>query len=136
MGETNPQTPMDVGSAPGGARSARPRTKKPVLFGRYELLNRFRVGGLAEVWTARRLGGGEQLLALKRLLPSFTDEADYVAMFRDEARLSQQLAHPNIVTTIDVGQVDDSPFLVLEHIKGQHVAAIIRKARERNEPVP
>jgi len=136
MGETNPQalTQGAVGPSPHALRA---RTKKPVIFGKYELLSRFRVGGMAEVWTARRLGGAEQsLVALKRILPSFTDEADYLAMFRDEARLVQQLAHPCIVATYEVGQVDDHPYIALEHVRGQNVAALIRRAREQAEPVP
>lgn len=136
MGETNPQAlPSSSADPKAVVLGARFRTKKPVLFGRYELLSRFRVGGMAEVWTAKPLAGG-QLLAIKRILPSFTDEADYIAMFRDEARLAQRMSHPNIVATHEVGQLDDQPFLVLDHVHGQTAAALIRKAREREEPVP
>ena len=136
MGETNPQAPTH-GADGAGPHALHRRAKKPVVFGKYELLARFRVGGMAEVWTAKRLGGGEQpLVALKRILPSFTDESDYLAMFRDEARLAQQLSHPCIVATLETGHVDDHPYIALEHIRGQNVAALIRKARELEKAVP
>jgi eukaryotic-like serine/threonine-protein kinase len=104
-------------------------------FGKYELLHRLRLGGMAEVWKARESVPPGRTLALKRILPSFTDEADYVAMFVDEARLCMRLAHPGIVRAYELGQIGDEHFIALELVEGQDLGALIRVAREREEPL-
>jgi serine/threonine protein kinase len=107
-----------------------------MAFGKYELLTRLRVGGMAEVWKARETGQPERTVALKRILPSFTDEADYVAMFIDEARLGMRLSHPNIVRAYELGQLEDEHYIALELIEGQDLGAVMKLARERQEPLP
>ena len=51
---------------------ARVGLKKPIQFGKYWLLDRVNVGGMAEVWKAKAFGveGFERLLAVKRILPN------------------------------------------------------------------
>ena len=55
---------------------------------------------MAEVFKARRSAHADDVVALKRILPSFTDEADYVAMFVAEAQLALRLDHPGIAKAI------------------------------------
>ena len=70
------------------------RPRRPERFGRFELTGRLRIGGMAEIFEARVAGETtDERFALKRILPSFTDEAEYVLMFLDESRLALKLSH-------------------------------------------
>ncbi|MFI5306275.1 MAG: protein kinase [Polyangiales bacterium] len=137
MGEKDSHTAPEGGERPQPASIASQiRAKNPVLFGKYELLSRLRVGGMAELFRARELARPDRIVAVKRILPSFTDEADYVAMFIDEARLGMRLKHPGIVEALELGQVDDELYIALELVQGQDLGALLKVARERKEPVP
>ena len=69
-----------------------------VQFGRYELLERISVGGMAEVFKGRVSGaaGFEKIVAIKRILPNLSDDQEFISMFVDEAKISANLNHSNI----------------------------------------
>ena len=75
----------------------------PERYGKYHLLERIGIGGMAEVWRAKTLGseGFTKDLVIKRILPKFTGDEESVRMFIDEARLVAKLHHPNIVHIFD-----------------------------------
>ncbi len=64
--------------------------KKPIPFGKYYLLDRINVGGMAEVFRAKAFGveGFERLVAVKRILPSIAEDTDFITMFIDEAKIA------------------------------------------------
>jgi serine/threonine protein kinase len=83
---------------------------RPERFGRYILLDRINVGGMAEVFRGRQFGveGFARNIALKRILPNISkDDPDFKEMFIDEAKLTVQLQHANVVQVYDLGSVDD-----------------------------
>ena len=92
----------------------------PTHYGRYEVLFPIASGGMAEVYAAgvRREGGFDDFVAIKRLLPSLVSDADSITMFQDEAQITSQLRHPNIVETKEVGHEGDEHFLVMELVVG------------------
>src|SRR5205823_111755 len=112
------------------------RTRQPVAFGKYELLTRVRRGGMAEIFRAREIADPRRIVAIKRILPSFTDEAEYVSMFVDEARLALRLAHPAIVRAFELGQVDDEFYIALEYVDGRDLGALLSRARAQGQPLP
>src|SRR5206468_3388908 len=77
----------------------------PVTFGRYTLLEKLAVGGMAEVFRAKihSSHGFEKILVVKRILPHLAADPSFVAMFIDEAKLTAQLTHPKIVQMLDFG---------------------------------
>src|ERR1700690_735017 len=79
------------------AGEARPR------IGRYEILGRIGIGGMAEVFRARATGprGYQKDLIVKRILPQFAAHPDFVRAFVDEAKILGMLYHPNIVGIYD-----------------------------------
>jgi serine/threonine protein kinase len=107
----------------------------PERFGDYELVERLGVGGMAETFLAirRGIGGFEQRVCLKRILPTFAGEADFVAMFRHEARLSALLHHGHIARVLDFGITDGAHYLTLELIEGTDLRAALRHLRSRRE---
>lgn len=101
----------------------------PEPFGRYILLNRIAVGGMAEVFRAslRGIGGFEKIVAIKRLHPNFSEDRQFIRMLLDEAKISAQLTHVNIAQIYDFGVVDDHYFIAMEFLEGKDLFQLLRK---------
>ncbi len=100
-------------------RTARPaRLARRV--GRYEILERIAVGGMAEVYRARYrgIGGISRLVVVKRIRSRYAEDGEFLTMFLDEARLMAALSHPHIAQVYEVGHVDDTWFIAMEYIHG------------------
>ena len=119
--------------------------RQPVPFGKYLLLERISVGGMAEVFKAKTFGpagatgagGYEKILAIKRILPSLAEDADFITMFIDEARICGQLHHPNICQIFELGRVQDAHFIAMEFVWGKDLLQIqnrFRKIRQTMAP--
>jgi serine/threonine protein kinase len=111
---------------------------KPIPFGKYYLLERINVGGMAEVFKAKTVGveGFERIVALKRILPSIAEDEEFITMFIDEAKIAVQLQHANIAQIFDLGKVDDSYFIALEFVNGKDLRSIFDELRRRGERMP
>jgi hypothetical protein len=112
--------------------------KKPIPFGKYYLLERINVGGMAEVFKAKTFGveGFERLLAVKRILPNIAEDEEFIAMFIDEAKIAVQLQHANIAQIFDLGKVEDSFFIALEHVHGKDLRSIFDRMRGKGDVMP
>ncbi|MCH9688581.1 MAG: protein kinase [Deltaproteobacteria bacterium] len=108
------------------------------LSGRYELLGRLGLGGMAEVYLARAIGLDEfeKIVVVKRVLPAKRGDRHFAAMFRDEARVAATLEHPNIVQTHDIGVSGQECFFTMEYLHGEDLKAILSAARKANEKLP
>jgi serine/threonine-protein kinase len=113
-------------------------TAAPVTFGRYTLLERLAVGGMAEVFRAKIISshGFEKILVVKRILPHLAADPGFVAMFIDEAKLTAQLTHPKIVQILDFGEVKGQYFTALEFIDGFDALGLLRIAAQKRMRVP
>lgn len=91
---------------------------------------------MAEVHLARTIGplGIDKLLVIKRLLPEFAANGQFVRQFLNEARLSVALDHPNIVQVYDVDEVDGTVFYAMELLHGRDVRHLVRSAPAK--PIP
>ncbi len=107
-------------------------------FGQYTLLERIAVGGMAEVWKARMRGveGFQKTVAIKRILPHMTGNAEFVGMFIDEAKLAAQLTHPNIVHIYDLGKMGRDYYIAMEYVDGKDLRSLLNAARHQGMPVP
>jgi serine/threonine protein kinase len=108
-------------------------------FGKYLLLERISVGGMAEVFKAKSFGveGFEKVVAIKRILPSMAEDAEFIEMFIDEAKIAGQLSHANICQIFELGEIEGSHFISMEYISGKDVLQIgnrFRKLRQRMPP--
>ena len=101
----------------------------PIGFGRYQLVERLAVGGMAELFVATAPGehGFQKKVVIKRLLPHLVDDETYNAMFIDEAKLTARLVHPKIAQTFELGKVDDALFIAMEYVDGIDVLALLRE---------
>lgn len=107
-------------------------------FGRFYLVDKVATGGMAEVFKAKSFshGGFEKLLVIKRILQHLSDNADFVEMFIDEAKITVSLQHPNIVQIYDFGRIRDNYFLSMECVEGKDVKGILRKLAQRRKLFP
>ena len=103
----------------------------PCKFGKYILLERVNVGGMAEVFKAKAFGvaGFERVMALKRILPSLVEDEEFIKMFIDEARIAVQLDHPNIVQIYELGKHGDHYYIAMEYLPSRDLRAILDKLR-------
>src|SRR5512141_136063 len=86
--------------------------------GPYEILGQIGAGGMGEVWRAKdpRLG---REVAIKVLPPSFSQDADRLRRFEQEARAAGVLNHPNITAVYDTGTHEGAPYVVQELLEGE-----------------
>jgi serine/threonine-protein kinase len=86
---------------------------------------------MAEILLTRHANtdGNHRFLVVKRILPHFEQDNDFVQMFLDEARIGMQLKHPNICQFHQFGADEGSHFIVMEWINGVPLGRLIRKAR-------
>ena len=127
----------NISGRPGaGQSSAMPF--QPVRFGKYFLLDKVAVGGMAEIFRAKSFGhsGFEKTVVIKRILSQFASNEDFVEMFIDEAKLSVELTHPNIVQIYDFGKIENSFFIAMESVQGKDLRSILRRQAERGEYMP
>jgi serine/threonine-protein kinase len=95
--------------------------------GHYQVLSQLGAGGMGEIYLAedQRL---RRKVALKLLPARFTQDAERVRRFEQEARAASALNHPNILTIHEMGEVDERHYLVTEFIDGQTVRQKMKHA--------
>ncbi len=92
--------------------------------GPYEILGQIGAGGMGEVYRAKdpRLG---REVAIKVLPASFSQDADRLRRFEQEAKAAGVLNHPNITAVYDIGQHDGAPYVVQELLEGETLRATL-----------
>lgn len=92
---------------------------------------------MAETYVAVRRGDGgfEQRVCLKRILPAFAGDVEFLRSFQEEARVSAKLRHTNIAQILDFGTGEDA-YLALELIEGCNLHELLHHRREANEAMP
>ena len=106
-----------------------------IPFGSYLLLKRLAVGGMAELFLAKDTRN-DRMVVLKRILPYLAEEAEFVRMFLDEARIAASLHHPSIVELYELGHLENSTFIAMEWVDGIDLRRVLQKEQERHSVVP
>ena len=121
---------------PGGA-PARPDIRV-IPFGKYLLLDRLAVGGMAEIYTAKSFGieGFEKIIAIKRILPTMAEDEDFIHMFIDEAKIAGHLTHANIAPIYELGKIGDSHYIAMEYIWGKDLLQLMNRFRKMRKSMP
>ena len=112
--------------------------ENPLIFGKYLLIDRVSLGGMAEVFKALALGqhGFQKVLAIKRVLPNISEDPGFVDMFVDEANIAGRLHHANIVQIYDLGVFEESYFIAMEFVEGRDLRAVFDKLKKTKKPLP
>jgi len=110
----------------------------PKQIGRYQILDRLAVGGMAELFKAQLIGqlGFEKLVAIKKILPHLAVDQNFVEMFIDEARITAQLDHRNIVAVFELGTDADTPYIAMQYVDGLDVLALLRECARAQIRLP
>jgi phosphate/phosphite/phosphonate ABC transporter binding protein len=92
----------------------------PERIGRYTILERLAVGGMAQVYLGFEKGdtGLQRVVVVKQILPQLQTDESFVQMFVQEARLAARINHPNVVEIHELGQSDGQPFIAMEYVGG------------------
>jgi serine/threonine protein kinase len=112
--------------------------RSPIPFGKYLLLDRLSIGGMAEVYRAKSMGpeGFEKIIAIKRILPSMGEDKDFVKMFIDEAKIAGQLSHGNICQIFELGIADGAHFIAMEYVWGKDLLQIQNRYQKLGKRMP
>jgi serine/threonine-protein kinase len=97
-----------------------------VVDGRYRVQARLGTGGMGVVYRVEHLHLGKTA-AMKVLAPDTAAKPEMLRRFRLEAQSVSKLNHPNIVQTFDFGQADGALYLVMEFIKGDDLASLLKR---------
>lgn len=110
-----------------------PALRPGAKVGRYTLLRPIGRGGMAQVWAARIVGarGFSKIVALKTILPEYSDNPEYARMFLDEANVAAAIHHPNACGVFELGRDEGILYMAMEWILGDSLAALLRAGGER-----
>lgn len=103
--------------------------------GRYHLTDRVAFGGMAEVYRGFTFSedGFRHDVAVKKLLPHYVEDRQFVTMLTDEYRLVSRLDHPNIAKVYELVDVDRSLLIAMEYVDGKDLRTSIEKARKASQ---
>ncbi|WP_413586464.1 protein kinase domain-containing protein [Bdellovibrio sp. HCB274] len=101
-------------------------------FGKYILLERVAAGGMAEVYLSKSTGavGVNKFVAIKRILPQYSDHQEFIEMFKEEAKIAVNLNHGNVVSIYDFGVEKNQFFLVMEFVEGRNLRQILNELKK------
>lgn len=105
-------------------------------FGKYQLLEKIAAGGMAEIYRAQfsAAAGVTKPLVIKKILPAFADNASFVSMFINEAKIAVGLSHGNIAQVFDFGEIDGEYYLAMEFVHGQPLSKVLKRAKALGIP--
>ena len=106
--------------------------------GKYQIVHRIALGGMAEIYLARVVGihGFEKFVVLKRILPQLAASEEFVQMFFREARVAAALDHANIAHVYDVGETRGVFFSTMEYLHGEDTRFIARELARDDQQIP
>jgi serine/threonine protein kinase len=108
----------------------------PRKFGKYHLLGPLAQGGMGALYLA--VGGDrglERLMVIKTVLPHLAD-AEYIARFRDEAKVVVKLSHGNLIPVFDAGLVSGELFLAMDFVEGRDLRAVWNRCAKKQVAFP
>ncbi len=107
----------------------------PLPFGPYTLVRRIGFGGMGEVYLAREEAVGRACV-VKKVLPGLAGNAQFLARFRDEARVVLRLSHPNIARVWAMGEVQGQLYLAMEYVAGKTLNRLSWRLRKQGRELP
>lgn len=105
---------------------------------RFRLLREVARGGMATVHEAEQVGaaGFSKRMAVKVIHERFARHPEWLQLFIDEAKLSADLVHGNIVQIYQLGESDLGHFIAMEFITGITLRTLINTHRSLRRPLP
>jgi len=110
--------------------------RKGEQLGPFVLDKRMAVGGMAEIWSARKASDAGRLLALKVVLPHLAKDQTLRDMFSDEVRIAERLRHPNIVEVYGAYEEGGWLFAAMEILEGNDLRRLLSGCLKLGVPMP
>ncbi len=107
----------------------------PDEFGRFRIIRTLAFGGMAQILLAEE-SRAQRLVVIKRILPHYASNPEFVQFFIHEGRLGQRLRHKNLVETLEAGQVGEACYIALEYLRGQPAIELLRQAARARVELP
>src|SRR5262249_14955120 len=104
-------------------------------FGPFRIVKPLALGGMAELLLATR-GDSRRLLVLKRILPCYSENPEFIKFFTHEGELGRRLQHPHLVHTLEAGWVGGAPYIALEYLRGKTAIELLRATAQVGMQVP
>ncbi len=82
-------------------------------------------GGMSIVYSGFSMDTGEEV-AIKILRPEYLEDAEFKRRFKKESKIAQQLNHRNIIKTIDIGEDEGLPYIVMEYVRGMTLKELVQ----------
>ncbi|HEY8144348.1 MAG TPA: serine/threonine-protein kinase [Kofleriaceae bacterium] len=110
----------------------------PIAFGRYKLVERLAIGGMAELYLGEVGGdhGFAKKVVIKRILPHLAADPNFTTMFIAEAKITARLSHPRIAQTHRLGREEGQLYIEMEYVDGLDVLAMLRECAHRRVRLP
>ncbi len=111
---------------------------RPTPFGKYILLERISVGGMAEVFKAKSFGveGFARSVAIKRILPHLAEDPRFVEMFINEAKVAVQLSHANVAQVYELGRFESDHYIAMEYVAGKDLLSMHQYTKKTGDRLP
>ncbi len=107
-------------------------------FDEYQLLKKIASGGMAEIFLAKHINSpvGNMPFAIKKVLPRYSKDKEYIKMFLSEARIICNINHENIVHIYDFGKFEGIYYIAMEYVFGQNLGSLLNKFQVTNTVMP
>ncbi|MFT3711749.1 MAG: serine/threonine-protein kinase [Archangium sp.] len=108
-----------------------------IPFGRYQLLKKIASGGMGQVLLAKKgQDDFEKRVVIKRILPHLVEDEEFFTMFRDEAKITMRLDHPNIARINEFGVENGVHYIEMEYVAGEDMRRIEKRAAAVGKGIP
>jgi serine/threonine protein kinase len=107
-------------------------------FGKYFLLDRIGEGGMADIFRARMasLDANGRLIVIKRIQAAYSNNEEFLQMFKAEVQVTMRFTHPNIVQLYESGEEGGQQFIAMELVDGRNARQLLSKVSQKKERIP
>ncbi len=108
---------------------------KPEIFGKYVLLDKIATGGMAEIYLAKVPGieNVSKFVAIKRILPQYSNNHEFIEMFKEEAKIAININHANVVSIFEFGVQSNLFFLAMQYVDGKNLRQILNRFKKEKK---
>lgn len=96
-----------------------------ILDNKYIINKVIGTGGMSIVYSGFSMDTGEEV-AIKILRPEYLEDDEFIKRFKKEAKIAQQLNHRNIIKTMDIGEDEGLPYIIMEYVRGNTLKELIK----------
>lgn len=108
---------------------------KTEIFGKYILLEKIAAGGMAEIYLAKAPGAENvsKFVAIKRILPQYSNNHEFIEMFKEEAKIAIHLSHSNVVSINEFGEQNGLFYLAMQYVDGKNLRQTLNRFKKEKK---